>query len=56
MAITITITEEQETTADVVDMLQHIAGLIDQGFTSGYYPTWSMDGVPADDEDEADDA
>lgn len=29
----------------VADELRHIASLIDEGYTSGYFPTWSVEGI-----------
>jgi hypothetical protein len=40
--ITIEITEEVGSNDEVVTMLRHIANLIEQGNTSGFYPTWTI--------------
>ena len=39
----ITIPEPAEDTEELADRLRYIAGLIEQGFTSGYDPAWSLD-------------
>lgn len=39
---TIEITEEVASTYDMVDLLKHIASLVEQGYTSGYYPHWNL--------------
>jgi hypothetical protein len=41
--ITIEITEEVGSNDELVRMLRHIADLIEQGNTSGYNPTWTID-------------
>ena len=46
MSVTITITEEASDAEEMADHLRYIAGLLDQGFTSGYGPAWSLDGTP----------
>lgn len=46
MAKTLTVTawirEDEPTPEAMAEALRHIAGLIDQGMTSGYYPTWEL--------------
>ena len=42
-AFTLVVVEETETTADMADVLRTIAALIEQGYTSGYYPTWQLE-------------
>ncbi|KKN66877.1 hypothetical protein LCGC14_0467450 [marine sediment metagenome] len=37
------ILEEVETASELVDLLQHIAGLIEGGNTSGYHPGWRIE-------------
>jgi len=39
----INITEEVSSTTDLINLLKHIAKLIDEGYTSGYYPHWSIE-------------
>jgi hypothetical protein len=39
---TIEIDEETETDDDMADVLQRIAGLIHQGYTSGFDPEWRL--------------
>jgi len=31
------------TNADAADVLRHVAGLIDEGYTSGYHPRWWLE-------------
>lgn len=40
--ITIKISEETNSTADMSDLLRNIAKQIDEGFTSGAYPHWTI--------------
>ena len=40
--ISINITEEKNTPEEMVETLRHIANQIEQGYTSGYYPTWEL--------------
>lgn len=40
--ITITIPEPAEDTEELAERLRYIAGLLDQGFTSGYHPAWDI--------------
>lgn len=40
----IKITEETRTVDDMVVLLQNILKQVEEGNTSGYYPTWSLDG------------
>lgn len=42
--ITIEITEDVSTKQDMVYLLEHIAKMIEEGYTSGYYPTWALSG------------
>lgn len=42
--ITIEITEKVHTHHDVVLLLEEIQRLINEGFTSGYYPHWELKG------------
>lgn len=37
-----------ETTDDLVDALKEISSLVNQGFTSGYDPRWSLSGEGLD--------
>jgi hypothetical protein len=41
--MTINITEEVSSTTELVTLLEHIAKLIDEGYTWGYYPHWSIE-------------
>lgn len=34
--------EATESTEDMVRLLEHVAGLIEQGYTSGYHPYWEL--------------
>lgn len=38
----VVIYEEVESDEELVDLLDYIKGLVDQGFTSGYYPGWEL--------------
>jgi hypothetical protein len=38
----IVITEEVETTTEIVRLLEHISKLVDEGYTQGYYPHWKI--------------
>jgi hypothetical protein len=38
----INITEEFESAENITTALNHIAKLIEQGYTSGHYPTWTL--------------
>jgi hypothetical protein len=40
--ISINITEEKNTPEEMAETLRHIANQIEQGYTSGYYPTWEL--------------
>lgn len=40
--LTITIFEDADTPEALADMLRHIAALLDQGYTSGIGPNWSI--------------
>ena len=40
--ITIAITETAEDGYEMAERLRRIADLLDQGFTSGYHPGWSI--------------
>lgn len=51
--ITITVDEEAETKSDMADALRRIAGLIDEGYTSGYSPMWELHGEEGEDNEEA---
>lgn len=48
--VTIQITEEVKNNTELVYLLQHIAKLIDQGFTRGYDPNWEISGEETFDE------
>lgn len=39
---TIEIDEETKTEDDMADVLQHIAGLMYKGYTSGFDPDWRL--------------
>jgi hypothetical protein len=41
----IIITEEVETTTELVTLLVHISNLVDEGYTQGYYPHWTIQDV-----------
>ena len=43
MSVTITIPETADDADEMAERLRYIAGLIDQGFTSGYHPAWTLD-------------
>ena len=38
----IEISETTKKDYDMADLLRHIAGMIDEGYTSGYDPTWNL--------------
>lgn len=38
--ITIVITEKFESEEELISALNRIAGLIGEGYSSGYYPSW----------------
>ena len=40
----ITIPETADDAEEMADRLRYIAGQIEEGFTSGYHPAWSLDG------------
>lgn len=40
----IVITEEAATRYELAEVLRHIAAKLEDGFTSGYYPHWSIEG------------
>lgn len=40
--MTIEITEIVDNESAMVDLLNHISELVEQGFTSGYYPHWKI--------------
>lgn len=42
---TIIINEEVETTTEMVNLLRHISNQIEEGYTSGYYPTWRIETI-----------
>lgn len=42
MTFIIQISDRGQTTDDMADLLRHIAGLLDQGNTSGVYPIWEL--------------
>lgn len=44
MAVSIEIEEAVDTLEDMIDMLEEIAKLIENGCTSGYNPDWSIIG------------
>ena len=44
MALTLKITETFDTTDELLTAIEHIAGLIGEGYTSGFHPGWSLDG------------
>lgn len=44
--IKVIINEEFENETSMIDGLNYIIGLIEQGNTSGYYPTWEIQTVP----------
>lgn len=46
--LTVRILEEFKSAEAAADALRHIAGLLDDGFTSGHYPGWELDDAPAD--------
>jgi len=53
--LTIEISEETATPEDMATALRRIADLLDQGYTSGIEPGWSLSGEawePEDDDDE----
>jgi hypothetical protein len=39
----INITEEVTTISEMVQLLNHIATKVDEGYTTGYYPHWSVE-------------
>jgi hypothetical protein len=39
----INILEEVTTISEMVELLKHIAQKVDEGYTSGYYPHWSVE-------------
>lgn len=42
--IKIEILEEVETKEDMVDLLNQIATMVKEGYTSGYHPGWRIEG------------
>lgn len=42
MSYRINIREEAEHAEAMSDVLEHIAGQLREGYTSGYYPTWDL--------------
>jgi GH18 family chitinase len=42
--IKIEITEETNDAQGMADLLREIAGMVEKGFTSGYYPHWQLSG------------
>lgn len=40
----IDIHEEVDDAGELVDLLNHIATLVKEGYTSGHYPRWSITG------------
>ena len=42
MTYSIEIAEDQETVPDVAEMLRQIASKIEEGYTSGHYPSWNL--------------
>ena len=48
--VTVWIREDNLDGQDMAEALRHIADLLDQGYTSGHYPTWEI--KIDDDEDE----
>lgn len=45
---TIVIDEELETSDDFIYVLEHIAGQIREGYTSGIEPSWTLEGEDED--------
>lgn len=39
----INVKESAESVSALADLLRHIASQLDEGYTSGYYPTWEME-------------
>lgn len=44
MALKLTIHDEFDTADALTDAMGHIVGLIEQGYTSGHYPGWTLEG------------
>jgi len=44
---------QTETSEEMADLLRHIAGMIEGGYTSGYYPHWELE--EQEDEENEDD-
>jgi hypothetical protein len=36
--------EEVTTSDEMAELLRTIADMVEKGFTSGYYPTWDLEG------------
>ena len=51
--ITIDISQEAHSSGEAADLLRHIAEQLDRGYTSGYYPTWSIEGEAEPEDDGA---
>jgi hypothetical protein len=41
----IIITEEVETTTEMVRLLEYISNLVNEGYTHGYYPHWHLETI-----------
>ena len=39
------ISEEVQTTTEMVRLLEHISKLVDEGYTNGYYPHWQLETI-----------
>jgi hypothetical protein len=46
MSVKITIPETADDATEMAERLRHIADLLEQDFTSGYHPAWSLDDAP----------
>ena len=46
MSVKITIPETADDADDMAQRLRCIADMIDQGYTSGYHPGWTLDDAP----------
>lgn len=48
---TITIVDSAECAEDMADMLDEISRQLNNGMTSGYHPTWKLEKVETDQDD-----
>ena len=46
MTFKIEIYDEADSEDEMADLLRHIADMVEDGYTSGYYPGWVMRDIP----------